>query len=259
MHAPHRLARRAPRLATILPAVCLVALAGCHSDGQVGATGKVRFSQVLDYADTNDFAAPVAVGATLLVALQAPADQSTDTGLTLAVRQGGHDAGAVSPMGFGQFAVVLPSPGTYDLVALDHGTELDHLSMTAEDVHGLRLSQRFGVLTQGPKCTEATSATTGLADFVLHANQRLTVFAVPTDAHGKAMVGLLPLTADGPDAVAFDSPLVGEGIRANALSILPAGTLGQPVTVTVTDPDVPATATLKLGTSADDAPVSCQP
>lgn len=251
------------RLAALLPALAFVALAaGCHSDGQPGVTGKVRFSQVLDYADTNDFTAPVAVGSTLLVALQAPgmsAVPGAEAGLTLVVEQGGKPAGSVSPMGFGQFAVVLPSPGAYDLVAESGGTELDHLPVTAEAVHALRLSERFEVESRGSQCTVVASETSGLDHTVLHANQQLTVYAVPVDESGAPMVGLLALTADAPDTLGLGSPFVGGGIRANALTLSPAGTLGSPAMVTVRDSGDGLTTSLDLATSPDDAPVDCQP
>lgn len=256
----------APRLALALAGVALLAAAGCISDGQTGERGLVRFSAVVNFADTSDLSAPLATGTTLLVALQSPQglmDGPTLANLTLSVETpDGSTAGSVAPLGFAQYAVSIDDPGTYALVARDHGTEIDRLPITAANRAGLRLSQHLSVVTtaqgQSSTCVQATDVDTGLDGFVLHPNQSVTMYVVPTDASGNAMLGLLPLSATPAAGVSLDSPLIGQGVFANGLRVVPNGSLGDPVTVGIDEVDTGRHLDATIETSSQDAPIQCQ-
>lgn len=252
------------RLCWLLPSLLLGA---CFNDGQIGDNGLVRFSQVVNFVETNDFTAPIATGRTILVALQHPEDdllglEDTFTELTLRVEDSdnpGRDSSKASvfPLGFAQYGVVLNEEGAYLLVAESDGLLLDAIVVQAKQEAGLRLSNRIFLSTDGETCTELTEISS-LDGFVLHPNQDLEVFVVPVDDTGAPMLGLLELSAEGSPELFLDSPLIGRGSLANALQIFPGDLFGTPVEFKIIEHATGTVLTTTLETSAEPAPVSCE-
>jgi hypothetical protein len=94
------------RIAALAAFFSLV-LVGC-SDGGVGEKGVVRFSQVVNFVETDDFSPPLVTGRTVLIRLErADGRVVRERGfpeLSLEVTGG---AAQVLPLGFAQFAVRL--------------------------------------------------------------------------------------------------------------------------------------------------------
>lgn len=258
-------------LALRVAAVAFVAaISACTSDGQVGDNGVVRFSQVLHFADTDDFTAQLGAKRTLLVALQDPNSHVIDDERTLAdfsleVRKGGSKIDDAWPLGFGQFAINLKDAGSYDLVAVRDGEALDHVALGVTEVDHIRFSQKFDVLStlkknDGTTCSKYDHFETGLSDFVLHPNQAISIYVVAADKNDKPLLGLLPVTAKIPDALGSDAPLEGHGSVANALTLWPKSGdgLGSDLKVTVHESELNKDLELTLRTSQDQAVVDCQ-
>jgi len=247
------------------------ALAGCTSDGQVGENGIVRFSQVVHFADTEDFTAPLASGRTLLVALQDPqvllgVDQETKADFTMEVREDGDKVDVAWPLGFAQYAINLPDEGSYQLVGLRNGEALDQISVQVKDAKRIRFSKRFVVTTfhrdpQAPneECIRSVTHTEGLESFVLHANQTITVFVVPVDEKDQPLLGLLPLTAKAPDLFGVNAQLVGHGASANSLTLTPihGDRLGEPQEITVREQELEQDLKLSLHTTPEPHEIDC--
>ena len=246
------------------------ALTGCTSDGQVGENGIIRFSQVVHFADTDDFNAPLASGRTLLVALQEPQalgiDQETKADFTMEVREDGDVVQAAWPLGFAQYAINLEDEGSYQLVALKNGQPVDQLSFNVKDPQRIRYSQNFFVLTdyddpQEPNtgCTRSASFSEGLEGFLLHSNQTITVHVVPEDKDGAALLGLLPITAVTSDVFHVNAQLVGHSALANSLTLSAPDPerLGEPQQVTVREQWLEQDIVLTLNTTPEPFELDC--
>ena len=241
------------------------ALTGCNSDGQLGANGLVRFSQVVDFKETDDFSAPIAENKTVMVALQHP-DSSDTSGLidpdtypelNLTVESSNPLLGGETfPLGFAQYGVVLDGSGDYRLRANNGDDELDYLEVTSKPVDTIRLSEQAVLTTSTDDCT--SGAEVELDDVVLHANQTLTVYVVPVDDAGEPMLGLLHLTATAEGSLSLDSPLAGHGASANALQIHGKETvLPDSETITIEEITEDLSIELSLKLSNDDQELDC--
>jgi hypothetical protein len=241
----------------------VAALSGCSSDGQLGEEGNVRFSQVVDFQETDDFDSAVAVNKTILIALQHPKGgtlfelEETFPELELNVEGPGlSQNGQTFPLGFAQYSVILEEPGDYRLVAEDRGQELDHLRLRAEPMAGIRLSNEALLTTRGDECT--TTETVNPEHITLHPNQSLRVYVVPTDDIGRPLLGLLNLTAHASQGLELDAPLVGHGASANALDIRANGSdLGERVEVVIQELTDDVGFVLNLDASDEDAELEC--
>ena len=217
----------------IKPLFALLALAmasSACSDGGMGANGLVRFSQIVDFKETDDFTAPFMVNKTMMIALQDPESdrpltaETTFPELDLTVdAQDLGNGGDTFPLGFAQYGVVLDGEGDYRLVANQDGEELDHIKVKAQKVKTMRLSKEVTLSAEGQDCSNLIDEQ--LDDLVLHQNQTLWVYVVPLNEDDEPMLGFLNLTASGPSHIELDAPLVGHGASANALSITPRGDL----------------------------------
>jgi hypothetical protein len=217
----------------------LLLVAGCAiSDGEAGDRGIVRFSLVHDYSQSRDLSSPIAVGRTILIAIQRP-DGNTFTELELAIEDpSGDTVDAIAPLGFAQYAVVLDEPGLHRLVATDRdGRPLDSLSIRAEEVEEIVVDETVLVTTLRDdgivKCAQVEEQ--ALKNVVLHQNQTIEMFVVPRSRLGEPMIGLLALTASGPVNVELHAPLTGEGRFANALIVDPIADLDQTVELVIED------------------------
>lgn len=250
-----------------LLSLALPTLAACTvTPGTVGEQGKVRFSQIVSFSDTKPFAGSVVVGATLFVALEqtggsSVADPPVQPNLTVRANAVGHDGKCqILPLGFGQFAVAFGAPGAYDLVAQQGDAVVDTLSVTAGAEAGLRLGTSIDVATTGQDggrmCTTSTKLSS-LHGFVLHPNQRVTLSAVPVSKDGAPMMGMLQLTAQAPDSLVLDAPLVGASEPANTFELAMARAADVNVHVAITDSTTGHGLGVDLVTSSAPAPVSC--
>tara|TARA_B100000683_G_scaffold132396_1_gene129288 strand:+ start:305 stop:1063 length:759 start_codon:yes stop_codon:yes gene_type:complete len=249
----------------IKPLFALLALAmaaSACSDGGMGANGLVRFSQIVDFKETDDFSAPFMVNKTMMIALQDPESdrpltaETTFPELDLTVdAQNLGNGGETFPLGFAQYGVVLDGEGDYRLVANQDGEELDHMKIKAENVKSMRLSADVVLSADGQDCSNLTEDK--LDDLVLHKNQTLWVYVVPLNEDDEPMLGFLNLTASGPSHIELDAPLVGHGSSANALSITPRGDLGEDIEITIKEVTEGFEFSFTIETADEDADVSC--
>ena len=225
---------RALALAVVLVAIAAVAC----TDGEDGSLGRVHFSQVVDFKETDDFDAPIAVGRTVIVALEFPGgERGRNTELTFEVRTADDqptEAASWLPLGVAQYAFVISEPGDYRMVALEAEQMLDYLDVVAKPLDHLALATDAEVVTRTIECTDTTSVRT--QELALYRNDSVTLWVVPVSAEGEAMLGLLNLTAEGPDAVALGAPLVGHDQPANALTLHQRGAEDDSTTIVVREP-----------------------
>lgn len=241
---------------------------GCTSDGQVGETGLVRFSQFVHFAETDDFSAPVAVGSSLMVALQSPGDSRLGdepvlSHLHLEVQKDDKKVGNALPLGVAQFAVGFESDGPWKLVAKDGETAVDAINLTVAPLKTLRFGRTFQTVTHDrfdEHCVQSETHESPLSEFVLSPNQVLTVAMVPEDSDANAMLGLLPLTARVAGPVTLDTPLAGHGSRANTLVVRPqenAFHRGESVTLTVKEETTGLVAEVTIKITTQPARARC--
>jgi hypothetical protein len=251
----------------------LLFLGACGTGGQLGENGLVRFSTIVDFPETDDFTAPVAVGRTVFLALQHPNSdpifgEDNFPELTLRVEDpesAGEDSidATVFPMGFAQYGVILERTGSYRFVAESKGEFLDAIIVEAAEVEALRLSNEIIVTTSGVDPATGLDCVTfetipSLDGFVLHPNQSVDVAVVPTTG-GAPMLGLLGVFAEASEGLFLDTPFVGPNSRANSLSISPTGALdGTPLDVRIQDQTDGKEMSFSLATDREEAPVSCQ-
>jgi hypothetical protein len=248
----------------ILLTLMVAVTGGACSDGGLGENGLVRFSQIVDFKETDDFSAPFMVNKTMLIALQDPESaqpltpETTFTELDLSIEADAlGTSGQTFPLGIAQYAVILDGKGDYKLIANQDGEALDHMSVTAKDVKSMRLSTEVVITTDGTDCMN-TNFETSLDDVVLRNNQTLTVYVVPLDDDDKPMLGFLNLTASGSSNVDLHSPLAGPGMPANALLIEPNEALSEEITITIKELAEEFTLDFTITTDDSDADVSCE-
>lgn len=205
------------------------ALVGC-ADGGNGDKGIVRYSQVVNFIETEDFTPPLVVGRTVLIRLEhAPLGERGFPELGLEVTGG---TAQVLPLGFAQFAVRLDEEKDYRFRAKEGTRELDAITVKAKKGASMRFHGKATVTTVGRTGSKscAKGSTVDLADLVLAPNQDAALFVVPVDGAGKPMLGMLQLTGKMSRAdVQLDTPLFFEGGSANALMVKPtlaSGPLG---------------------------------
>jgi hypothetical protein len=248
------------RLETLLLAVALgLTLVGC-ADGGTGDKGLVRFSQVVNFVETDDFRPPLVVGRTVLIRLErAPLGSQGFPELNLEVTGG---AAQVLPLGFAQYAVRLDDAAAYRFRAREGTKEVDAITVTAAQGASMRLHGKAQVMTsgvdaRGRRC--AQGSTVDLADLSLAPNQEALVTVVPVDGAGAPMLGMLQLTAKASRAdIELDMPFFFQGGSPNTLAIRP--TLGSAAlgdaTVEISEPDfAPLTQTIRV--VGRDAAVAC--
>jgi hypothetical protein len=251
-------------------ALALLLLTGCKTGGQLGEEGRVRFSQIVRYAESADFRGPVAIGSTVVVGLEhidtgaLLTDPPVNTGLTVRAEPRGHGGRAtVLSLGFGQYAVRLEAEGEYELIADDDTGELDRLIVRTRPIGSLRVARNASVITtgrgsSGSTCTQITSVT-GLENFVLHSNQTLHFATVPLTAGSEPepLLGLLDLTATGPASVELDAPFLGRNVLANSIFVRARNVTGEPVTIRIASPSHEGTVTATIATSTEAQAVEC--
>jgi hypothetical protein len=266
-----------PVVPAVVSLLAVLFTVGCLSDGQTGSQGLVRFSQVVDYAETNGFTAPIAAGRPVLVALQNPqetlpvagtdvpfTDGSTRADLQLRVQRSdspGQDAGEVWPLGFAQFAVRIEDEGQYDLVATQNGQDLDSVTVEVKAVRRVRLSTQVIVTTSDGRGQCTSSADVSSDNMVLYRNQQVTAEIVALDDQDNPMLGQLPLVVsiEGGDggSQALDAPLIGQGQSANAFTFDAAGVGDGDTVLDVTESLLGQTLSWRVQTRGSDAPASC--
>lgn len=196
-------------------------LVGC-ADGGNGDKGLVRFSQVVNFVETNDFKPPLVLGRTVLIKLEHPdVGQRSYPELSLEVTGG---TSQVLPLGFAQFAVRLDEEKGYRFRAKDGTRELDALTVVAKKGSALRLHGRVQVVTRGTTGTKSCvkSNAVELSELTLAPNQEAAVTVVPVDESGAAMLGMLQLSAKASRAdLELDTPFFFEGGSPNTLILRP--------------------------------------
>lgn len=233
-------------------------LLGC-ADGANGDKGLVRFSQVVNFVETDDFKPPLVLGRTVLLKLEhAPLGEQSYPELSLEVTGG---AAQVLPLGFAQYAVRLDEEKTYRFRAKEGTRELDAISVSSKKGATLRLHGKAQVTTSGEsggkRCVRA--AAVDLADLTLAPNQQVAVTVVPVDEAGAPMLGMLQLSAKAsrPD-LELDTPLFFEGGSPNTLLIRPTALTARlgDASVDIVDPAFGAlTQTVRV--TPQDAAVVC--
>jgi hypothetical protein len=203
-------------------------LAGCVSDGQLGDNGLVRFSQLVNFAETSDFSSPIALNSSVFVALQRPDsdiffDPQSFPELNLAIEGENAESSVVLPLGFAQYATLFSEPGVYRMAANDKDVLLDAITVRVEEPASIRLANFARLSTTSisePGCVRFEDISTDVP-LELHPNQELELFVVPESEAGEPMLGLLGLSATADIELGLDSPLIGQGSSANALRIFP--------------------------------------
>ena len=224
------------------------AFVGC-ADGGNGDKGIVRYSQVVNFVETDDFTPPLVVGRTVLIRLEhAPIGERGFPELGLEVTGG---TAQVLPLGFAQFAVRLDDEKDYRFRAMEGTRELDAITVKAKKGAAIRFHGKANVVK---------SSSVDLADLVLAPNQEAALFVVPVDGAGKPMLGMLQLTGkmSRPD-VQLDTPLFFQGGSANALMVKPtlaSGPLGD-AQLEVNEPGF-ASLTQTIRVAAQDAAITCE-
>lgn len=230
-----------------LALVVFALINGC-ADGANGDKNVVRFSQIVNFVETDDFSRPLVLERTVMIRLEHAsalgAEARSFPELTLEVTGG---TSQVLPLGFAQYAVRLDEAKDYRFRAKEAGREIDALTVRAQKAKAIRLHATAKVFTtsktaQGVSCSSTTDVP--VEGLTLAPNQEATVFVVPVDADGKPMLGMLNLTATtgGRTDVKLDTPLFLTGGAPNALVVRP--TLTSPAagnaTVHVVEPSVEA-------------------
>lgn len=231
----------------------------CGSDGQVGDRGLVRFSLLVDFAETEGLEGPVAAGSTLLVALQHPdplADEPpTYTELTLETTTDSGDDPVVYPVGVAQYGVFFPSEGTYHLVARRDGRDLDRVRVVAVDPDQLDFASNVDVRASGRDgCSRSRTCAPRSIDLAHNETAELSV--VPR-AKGKPLVGMLQLTATVGDGARLEAPLLTPGGRAHRLLVSADGG-DRTATLVVRDEGHSLETRLAVKVRDDDEDVYCR-
>jgi hypothetical protein len=240
--------------------IAALALEGC-ADGGTGDRGVVRFSQVVNFVETNDFSPPLVVGRTVLIRLEhAPLGTQAFPELNLEVTGG---AAQVLPLGFAQFAVRLDDAAAYRFRAREGTKEVDAITVRAAKGATMRLHGRAQVITSGTdasgkRCSRGAAVDVG--DLVLAPNQEAMVTVVPVDGSGEPMLGMLQLTAKASrEDLELDTPFFFQGGSPNTLMIRPtlaSAALGD-ATVEISEPAFP-TLTQTIRVVSREASVSCE-
>ena len=247
------------RIAALAAFFSLV-LVGC-SDGGVGEKGVVRFSQVVNFVETDDFSPPLVTARTVLIRLERAEGRVTrERGfpeLSLEVTGG---AAQVLPLGFAQFAVRLDDAASYRFLAKDGAATVDAITVTSKKGARLRPHAKATITTtgrsNGKTCTR--SGAVDVEDLTLAPNQTATFFVVPVDEADKPMLGLLQLTArTGRKDLELDTPLFFEGGSPNTLMVRPTQVDTDRGELELSDPAFPKLV-VPLRVSATEVPVSCE-
>lgn len=243
---------------SVVMLVSVVVLSAC-ADSQTGANGKLRFGQVVQYAETGDFTAGIAARQSMPLAIQGltkPAllnDYPYLDGTLSVVRKSDGTAVDVAQTDTGKFKAVFPAAATYVLHAKAGGLD-DTLEVTVVEQTQLRLAktQRQLITTDANgTCTTPIADGATLPD--LRSNQALLASIVPADAAGNPLLGVLQLEFHG-DVVKVESSA---GPEANSFTFTPrAGTVGV-ASVTASDGVVGSSLALDLHVVA--ALATCPP
>lgn len=243
----------------------VVVLAGCGlgSDGAVGSRGRVRFSHIFQFTETEGFEAPIANGATTLVELQharAGGDEPPNAPeFTLTAKPVGHaGSAAVLPLGYARSAVRLLGVGAWRLEALDQGQVVDALAVRVAPATHLRIGREATVRTwrtsPNDVCSQVHRQT--LDSLVLHPNQDVSLYVVPLDDGDVPMTGLLELSAQGRSTLDLTAPALLPASQPNMLHVEPVALDGTTETIRLSAAGLRG-ATVSLQTSTDRAPISC--
>ncbi len=241
-------------------------LAACSS-GQLGVNGQVRFSQVVNFAETTDFGPPLVVNAGLLVQLEYPGlgEEQVNPSLSLVVADKGQTAQsghvAVVPLGFAQYAILADKGGDYTLLAQQNGQTVDTLPISAAGAGALHWHAQATVTVtgvdsgSGVQCS--TTSSVPLAQLVLAPNASITLVVVPDDGQGNALLGMLELTATAQGPAQLTSGWLGQGLTPNSVTVAPQGTLGGTIHLTAADAVTGKSLTLDIPTQTAPAAVTC--
>ncbi len=241
-------------LSALLPTLALQS--ACFDDGENGDQNVVFFSQLVNFTETSNFSAPLAVGKTVFVALE-HADQtgSLNAFPELELKING-DASSVFGFGFAQYGFSLDTAGTYSMEAHTRTGMLDHLTIRAEPLKRIRPHAVAKVTTFGDVCTFTNEI--DLDNLVLHSNQEVEIEIVPVSANEEPMLGLLGLVATGPSFLSLDSPTVSEGGRPNALRLTPTGFMNEDVKLQITEVQDNVDIVITIPVDNSPAPISCE-
>lgn len=249
--------------------LALVLVAACSS-GQLGSEGNVRFSQVVSFEETNDFGPPIVTGSGMLIQLEDPQAQPeiVNPELTLVVTDangsGPSSHAEVIPLGFAQYAVTLTQSGDFTLVAEEGGQQVDFLGVSAESANGLRWHDQALVTATNESSSSSSStlcastSNVSVSNLTLSPNTSITLFVIPEDSNGDALLGMLQLSATSTGPVTLAGGFLGQGLTPNSIVVSPQGSLGAPATVNVSDAVTGKTISVSIQTQTANAAVSCQ-
>ncbi|MBL8956673.1 MAG: hypothetical protein JNK82_38220 [Myxococcaceae bacterium] len=205
-----------------LMAVAAGLLAAACGFSTMGDSNTLRFGQIVQYAEANDFSAPIAVGVTMPIGVQRTEKKAllNDYDYLESTLEVSGPAG-VTPerKDTGKFEAVFPSAGTYTLKAKAGDLE-DTLTVTAKPMKSLKLA-RLLVVTEAASKT-CNAELTDLAGHTLKANQTLHLSVVPQDDAGKTMLGVLTLDTQD-DGLTLTRPI---GMANTFMVTAPSGSTG---------------------------------
>ncbi len=158
-----------------------------------GDSGNLRFSQVVLYAQANDFTTPIAVGVTMPIGVQGtkrPALLNDYPYLESTLEVTGPATVTPAKKDTGKFEAVFPMAGTYVVKAKASSLE-DSITVTAAPVAKLALT-RLILYTEGASktCNQTLESTSGI---VLKSNQYLELTVTPQTEDSKPLLGVLTL------------------------------------------------------------------
>jgi hypothetical protein len=141
---------------------------------------------------------------------------------------------------------------------------VDFLGVSAESANGLRWHPQ-AVVTATNESSSSSSTTAcastnnvSVSSLTLSPNTTITLFVIPEDSNGDALLGMLQLTATSTGPVTLSGGFLGQGLTPNSITVSPQGSLGAPATVTVSDAVTGKTISVTIQTQTANASVSCQ-
>ena len=258
-------------MSSISPFVIFVSLCvtvtACAKDSETGVEGKVTFSQLLEFPETDGFNSPVAAGSTLLIGLEEPqgflgSDEKTALA-ELRLEASGPVVPTVLQVGFAQFAIHFPVAGNYDMNATLDGSVIDTIPVFVDDIATIRLPSHADLITQGDSADCFSRTTAELSGLVLHSNQSATLNFITENLDGAAMSGVVPLVPSVTNgAVKFESsPVLVGNPRGNALSFSPSFSLlersAKDAQMSVVLAETDFSIATEIRTSPENVPLDC--
>lgn len=241
----------------ISSAVLVVGVASMFScaDSQSGDSGKLRFGQVLQYAETSDFTSAIAKGQPMPLGVQSttrPAllnDYPYLSSTLKIARKSDGSAVEVTSTGTGKFEATFPSAGAYVLTANAGGTE-DTLEVNVAELAALRLARvQRSIVTRAGETSCTAPVVSGADVTELKSNQSLLASVTAADSAGNPLLGSLKLKFEEAGLKATANL----GVNANSFTFSPVtGTTGA-AKVTVKDELSGKSFELSVNVTADAA------